>query len=536
MFRYFIDSRLFKVLAVYISLNFIFQIISPTIALALTAGPSQPEMQGFSSVDVSNMVDLFTGDFKYDLPLLTVPGPGGGYPIKLNYNAGITAEQEASWVGLGWTLNPGSISREMKGIPDDFKEDQITKENALKTSHTFSLNVGVTLKNSEIFGQDVAKKNMDVGVSLNAGFSYNNFSGFRSTVSGGFSVPLAEVGESAFAGGMSVSYDSQQGISLAPSLSYEKEVVGSGGTREGLLRVGGSFSGSDANRGLYFGMGSLSHNTGFSPSSVPFNNVEMTGFSAALETKSGTVGATVTLDLFDTEVFYAYKAIKDPIKSYPAYGTMYLDQGSYGSGLMDFNREKDAPVNVHSKNLPIPQGTPDVFHLTTAENSMTFQTHRSDIGVFTDPTSNSRDDGVGLGLEFDAGFSELKTGVNPRYNKTESYSGPWTGDADVMSTRYPRYPEVVNNPYEPYYFKENFETSLSVIPNHVNYCDEPFRIALQHNKHNGKKYPKTIARATSICGAGSLGDAVIKGSREPRQSMIHAFTNEKLKDMENLFQ
>ncbi|MBL7729082.1 MAG: hypothetical protein JNM68_15405, partial [Dinghuibacter sp.] len=45
-------------------------------------GPGQPEMQAFKAVGANDMVDLFTGDFSYNIPLLDV----GGYPVNLSYN------------------------------------------------------------------------------------------------------------------------------------------------------------------------------------------------------------------------------------------------------------------------------------------------------------------------------------------------------------------------------------------------------------------------------------------------------------------
>jgi hypothetical protein len=63
-------------------------------------GPGQPEMKSFASVGTSNMVDLFSGDFSYNIPLLDV----GGYPIGIHYSGGITMDQEPSWVGLGWNI------------------------------------------------------------------------------------------------------------------------------------------------------------------------------------------------------------------------------------------------------------------------------------------------------------------------------------------------------------------------------------------------------------------------------------------------
>jgi hypothetical protein len=40
-------------------------------------GPSQPEMTSFKPAGTNDMVNLFTGDFSYNIPLLDV----GGYPV-----------------------------------------------------------------------------------------------------------------------------------------------------------------------------------------------------------------------------------------------------------------------------------------------------------------------------------------------------------------------------------------------------------------------------------------------------------------------
>ncbi|WP_431212119.1 hypothetical protein ACQ86N_41235 [Puia sp. P3] len=87
-----------------------------TAAAPFIGGPSQPEMQSFSPVNANNMVDLFSGDFSYNIPLLDV----GGYPVNISYHSGRSMDEDASWVGLGWNINPGSITRDMRGLPDDF--------------------------------------------------------------------------------------------------------------------------------------------------------------------------------------------------------------------------------------------------------------------------------------------------------------------------------------------------------------------------------------------------------------------------------
>jgi hypothetical protein len=90
-----------------------------SLALALQGGPVQPDYMQFNPVEMPDMVNMQTGDFAYSLPLGEVPGPYGNYPLSISYQAGISPQQEATWVGLGWILNPGVINRDVRGVPDD---------------------------------------------------------------------------------------------------------------------------------------------------------------------------------------------------------------------------------------------------------------------------------------------------------------------------------------------------------------------------------------------------------------------------------
>jgi hypothetical protein len=76
---------------------------------------------GFTPGSMNDMVDPFTGDFTYSIPVMDIEG----YPLTLNYNSNVNMNTEASWVGLGWDLDVGSISREMRGIPDEFNGEQM---------------------------------------------------------------------------------------------------------------------------------------------------------------------------------------------------------------------------------------------------------------------------------------------------------------------------------------------------------------------------------------------------------------------------
>ena len=101
------ESKFSKILAYYLVIMLFLQVVQPMQLYALTGGPAQPEFSSFTPIGTSDMVDLASGDFSYNIPVMDV----GGYPLNLAYNSGITMDQEASWVGLGWDFNVGQINR-----------------------------------------------------------------------------------------------------------------------------------------------------------------------------------------------------------------------------------------------------------------------------------------------------------------------------------------------------------------------------------------------------------------------------------------
>ncbi|MCB9234603.1 MAG: hypothetical protein H6581_23305 [Bacteroidia bacterium] len=122
----------------------IFHAFMWTEAYALSEGPAQPEAMQFEPVDTTDLVNIPTGDLAYSLPLINVPGPGGGYPISLSYHSGVGPNQEATWVGLGWSLNPGSINRTVVGYPDDFKGGSV-RATTKGIDFNYGLGIGVSL-------------------------------------------------------------------------------------------------------------------------------------------------------------------------------------------------------------------------------------------------------------------------------------------------------------------------------------------------------------------------------------------------------
>ena len=73
-------SKITKVVSLFLA----FQMVLPNV-WALTGGPSQPEFASFKPVEANDVVNLFSGDFQYNIPLMDVEG----YPINLSYSSNV---------------------------------------------------------------------------------------------------------------------------------------------------------------------------------------------------------------------------------------------------------------------------------------------------------------------------------------------------------------------------------------------------------------------------------------------------------------
>ena len=178
-------SKSFKTLAVATAFIHLIQIFSPNAAFALTSGPSSPEFSSFEPVATTDMVNLFGGDFTYNLPVINIPGPeGSGYALSLSYNSGTSPEEEASWVGYGWSLNPGAVNRQVRGLPDDYANETIKKYNKVRPnwSQTLGRNMGIEAFSVDVAFDESIRFNNNVGLSKSWGFSL----GYKGMASLGF--------------------------------------------------------------------------------------------------------------------------------------------------------------------------------------------------------------------------------------------------------------------------------------------------------------------------------------------------------------
>jgi hypothetical protein len=189
-----------KTFAVFFLVEIITSTVLPSLSFALTSGPTAPEATSFEPVDTTDMVNLFTGDLIYNTPLLEIPGASGGYPLSLSYHAGIQPDLDASWVGLGWTLNPGSITRLVNGYPDDSKDVNVNNHFYWKGISQTTYSIGATVG----IGQ---------GASVTAGLSFTQDS------HRGFSVNPYVGGGAQLPGGIGISANNVDGAQLSSAFT-----------------------------------------------------------------------------------------------------------------------------------------------------------------------------------------------------------------------------------------------------------------------------------------------------------------------------
>ncbi|MFN3402659.1 MAG: hypothetical protein ACK40G_01100 [Cytophagaceae bacterium] len=186
---------LVKAISLFLAINILTQICFPTAVFALTAGPSSPEFSSFEPVATTDMVNVFSGDFTYNLPVINIPGPdGGGYALSLSYHSGANVEEEASWVGYGWSLNPGAINRGVRGFPDDYNNTPVKQYNRSQVNWTATAHDKLGLEFFSKSDWELVKDTQHEpqssfpSIELTQTIRFNNYQGFNRTYSigGGF--------------------------------------------------------------------------------------------------------------------------------------------------------------------------------------------------------------------------------------------------------------------------------------------------------------------------------------------------------------
>ena len=496
-------SRSIRIKALTLLSLMVLDLIIPLTASALTGGPSQPEVQSFEPVGTSDMVDVFSGDFNYNIPLLDV----NGYPINIAYHAGISADQEASWVGLGWNINPGTINRSVNGLPDDMNGEDVTKELNMKDNWTLALNGSLSF---ELFGKGLTKaqkkasygKGKNKGdLTWNLGIKYNSYRGLGANWGANLSHKIAK--KSGLNAGLAMDYSDEGGMDISPSISMSQyneskkrssrfNVGGTFNSRAGMrsmnvsttvtqkhspgsiVKNGESHKTIKSTSGKASGMYSFGSST-YSPGiSTPFS-----GFGLDFNYKTGTelFGLAPTLTLGGSySNQYIRKADQEITKK--GYGYLYEhdapqpDQASERDFLLDFQRQNELPLMEMTPYLPWAQHTHDMYGVSAQGVGGTYRLFRNEIAVLHDDYRKSKDNGYRLGLEASATPNLAKGGLNLGYNHSGSESGLWD-EGNALYTRI----GAVNNKFDEAHYTSDGNKAKHYYANNVDYEPVFFREA-----------------------------------------------------------
>lgn len=450
-------------IAMFLCINILIEIFAPLKSYALTSGPSQPEVQSFQPINVTDMVNPVTGDFSYNIPLLDIEG----YPINIAYNSGINSDQEASWVGLGWNINVGSINRNMRGIPDEFDGDKIKTEYNIKNNISTEVHLGGLAQNEfEIFGKKF-------GSSISLGMIYNNYEGFGIEPTYNLKSDSNAVFGNLLKGNLSFT-NSKQGLSVNSKFDFTKIIsktekttitsnlisMGTGyNSRTGLkaltLAIGGDVMSRYVNGNLNYGM------TTYTPKiNYPMKNLSLsfsystgkssTGYFKPYQSVSGTYSVQY-VDLVNNEI------------NTDAYGYMHTENATKnGDGkntsMLDINRTWDMPFNINTPVLPTTNYTFDIYTATGHGVNGSFRAFRNDIGSVSDNYAENTTWSDKLGIEHGLG-NLYNNGLDLGVNYVESSTGQWVDENTALS-RAKNQSSGDDMKFEPYTLKEMGELSV----------------------------------------------------------------------------
>lgn len=409
---------------------------APLNSFALTGGPSQPEVQSFEPIGTSDMVNLFSGDLTYNIPLLDIDG----YPVNIAYNGGVTTDQEASWTGLGWNINVGTINRALRGLPDDFKDEIVKTETNINKNWTVGM--GVDVSDLEIFGFDSKKAFGEIGVSIGFGIgvNYDNYNGVGSDLSFNIGSSLSLTEKLSGNAGLGLNSSSTGGLSISPSVGLSARVAKNkdnsmtnrlGGT------IGSSFNSRSGLSGLSIGVNLTSQkgatktndrtkrktNTSSGGSLVSASasfDFQQPTYTPSISNSMRSFAVSTRFKMLGFEMFgahvgltfsasYSEQKLKDKIINSPSYGYLYSEAGQYRSDARhDFNRENEGSVTTSTPNLALTNYTYDIYSVSGQGVGGSYRPYRNQVGYVFDNDADNKSNSFPITVEL--GFGNLLHG------------------------------------------------------------------------------------------------------------------------------
>jgi hypothetical protein len=475
------NSRKTRIICAFLALNILIEIASPSVAMALTSGPTSPEFSSFEPVATTDMVNDFGGDFTYNIPALNIPGPdGAGYAMSLSYHSGVSSEEEASWVGFGWTLNPGAINRNKVGFPDEFNGKNIINYHKTKPNWTqsskFDFNIEYNSQDQEPKkspADDKSKKKFkfklgapgngdeqdpaDISLSVSHTIRYNNYTGF--SIANGFGVTAMGMATLNMnrSGGQNTFGFSVNPMVILKALTkgkisklkiFKDKVFGS---KKMLTNKDGA---KYHKRALKLKNNFLKSSYAFRSNDAPALNYSVAKHAGASWNFSASVQLNPAYIPLGFQVGIAGNMnvqTTEGEQTQAAWGYLYsAESNSVGvdNQLFDYQVEKETTFNKHDKNLGIPYNNADMF--STSGNNVVggFRFYHENIGSYYPNFSTSetkiRQLGVEIGIGnpfeigLDVGIGKQTTKVKGKWEKNDAnnFNGKEFSDASQAELRF----------------------------------------------------------------------------------------------------
>jgi hypothetical protein len=533
--------------------------VIPTQSYALTSGPSQPEVSGFTSVSATDMVDLFTGNFSYNIPLMEVPGPDGGYPINISYGSGISPEQEASWVGLGWKLNVGAVEQQMRGIPDEFDGDAKYANNAVKPSYErdfiyqyTGMRPQITTTYSFLVGAEFLGF---LGLSRGNDLIYSNYTGHAIGMNFGLSLGIFNMKDIKMLDrvGLNIGLrgNSEQGGFVDTSISLHgmmRRFQGTLGWSQTYSNRQGTLGSSlflnlgikGSNKSQMLGDRILSYPLTFS--NIAYTpemgvSLDVHSFSAKFKLGKALKGAYPYGEIsFNQSV----QSVDKPYEKVPAYGYFNTYKG-VGKGVMDINREQEGTIFPESPALPMPQMTYDVYNVTSQTGGGSFRPILNAVNLVGDREIISKSTFAGGGADVSIPIvGDAHIGANFIYNQTTIISAPWLPENLNIFKEIASF--SAENPVdEPFYFRNNGEFSSmnkgelanwgGDKPVYINFSEEGQPKEFTFNTNQVANSPSGLSLNSTK--NNRIFKNKLKGEREYRNNILSLVRNQELGENSN---
>ncbi len=355
-----------KSTSLVVLLAVVLQLLNLFTARAGSSSPLSAERIQPNLGSEQTSVNPIDGSFSYSLPLMTVPGPdGSSFPITLAYNSNlIKPNNDASWVGFGWTCEAGSITRDKIGVADDMDGEPVLYTTLLPPNK--SIAVGIP--------PDVMKECFDVNFASTLSPEFRAYLKYNSQTGYGFSYGLtSQIGNY---GSLGVNVD-DEGLQYNLAIGYPLAMALGSANFLALDDCGKIQSKTENSQSLELGCmatysGSLfsrreksiaSKVGSFSGESLIINAGELKTKSLLIGTKTtlvDVVSTNTTIDREHSKRAFGFMYVGNR-STYPDGGVAATDDGDNAS-QGDYILEKEKGFNYkRAKFLPIPYNAADRY-------------------------------------------------------------------------------------------------------------------------------------------------------------------------------